>query len=85
MNIGARLQSLGVSCLIVDKNERVGDNWRNRYRVSDIERTRSMLWREILIYRDVDTCYARSGRIHTHGLSAFPAELATVYTERQAG
>ncbi|KAJ5091588.1 hypothetical protein NUU61_006458 [Penicillium alfredii] len=32
LNMGARLQSLGVSCLIIDKNERVGDNWRNRYR-----------------------------------------------------
>lgn len=37
LNVGARLQSLGVSCLIVDKNERVGDNWRNRYRVSVLE------------------------------------------------
>lgn len=34
--MGARLQSLGVSCLIVDKSERVGDNWRNRYRVNNI-------------------------------------------------
>jgi hypothetical protein len=34
LNIGARLQSVGISCLIVDKNDRVGDNWRNRYRVS---------------------------------------------------
>ena len=33
--MGARLQSLGVSCLIIDKNERVGDNWRHRYRVCD--------------------------------------------------
>lgn len=33
LNLGARLQSLGLSCLIVDKNERVGDNWRQRYRV----------------------------------------------------
>ncbi|KAL1870962.1 hypothetical protein Plec18167_007269 [Paecilomyces lecythidis] len=32
LNLGARLQSLGVSTLIIDKNERVGDNWRNRYR-----------------------------------------------------
>ncbi|KAJ5826371.1 flavin-binding protein [Penicillium riverlandense] len=31
LNVGARLQSLGMSCLIVDKNDRVGDNWRNRY------------------------------------------------------
>ncbi|KAL3438136.1 hypothetical protein BDV09DRAFT_160969 [Aspergillus tetrazonus] len=32
LNIGARLQSLGVSCLIVDRHERIGDNWRKRYR-----------------------------------------------------
>ncbi|CAG8290935.1 unnamed protein product [Penicillium salamii] len=32
LNMGARLQSVGVSCLIIDKNERVGDNWRHRYR-----------------------------------------------------
>lgn len=34
LNMGARLQNLGISCLIVDKHERVGDNWRKRYRVS---------------------------------------------------
>lgn len=32
--MGARLQNLGLSCLIVDKHERIGDNWRKRYRVS---------------------------------------------------
>ncbi|KAL4775076.1 hypothetical protein BDW60DRAFT_226712 [Aspergillus nidulans var. acristatus] len=32
LNVGARLQSLGVSCLIVDRHERIGDNWRKRYR-----------------------------------------------------
>ncbi|KAJ5127031.1 hypothetical protein N7448_007810 [Penicillium atrosanguineum] len=32
LNMGARLQNMSLSCLIVDKNERVGDNWRNRYR-----------------------------------------------------
>ncbi|KAL4791748.1 hypothetical protein BDV19DRAFT_381350 [Aspergillus venezuelensis] len=32
LNLGARLQALGVNCLIVDRNERIGDNWRNRYR-----------------------------------------------------
>ncbi|KAJ5578243.1 uncharacterized protein N7459_007207 [Penicillium hispanicum] len=32
LNMGARLQNLGLSCLLVDKNERVGDNWRKRYR-----------------------------------------------------
>ena len=33
LNLGARLQALGMSCLIVDKNTRIGDNWRHRYRV----------------------------------------------------
>ncbi|KAN0095646.1 putative flavin-containing monooxygenase YUCCA3 [Hyaloscypha variabilis] len=32
LNVGARLQNMGVSCLLVDRNDRVGDNWRNRYR-----------------------------------------------------
>ncbi|KAF2476283.1 putative flavin-containing monooxygenase YUCCA3 [Lindgomyces ingoldianus] len=32
LNMGARLQALGISCLLVDKNARIGDNWRNRYR-----------------------------------------------------
>ncbi|KAL4959267.1 flavin-containing monooxygenase [Aspergillus stella-maris] len=32
LNLAARLKALGQSCLIVDKNERVGDNWRKRYK-----------------------------------------------------
>jgi len=32
LNIAARLQTLGVSCLVVDRNKRIGDNWRHRYR-----------------------------------------------------
>ncbi|MEK9849504.1 MAG: NAD(P)/FAD-dependent oxidoreductase [Candidatus Puniceispirillum sp.] len=31
LSIAARLTQLGVDTLIVDKNEKVGDNWRNRY------------------------------------------------------
>jgi putative flavoprotein involved in K+ transport len=30
--LGARLKSLGVPTLIVEKNPRAGDSWRNRYR-----------------------------------------------------
>jgi cation diffusion facilitator CzcD-associated flavoprotein CzcO len=30
--LAARLKTMGMSCLLVDKNERVGDNWRSRYR-----------------------------------------------------
>lgn len=43
LNMGARLQNLGLSCLIIDKNERVGDNWRKRYRVSIYPRQRTRL------------------------------------------
>ncbi|KAK0647864.1 putative indole-3-pyruvate monooxygenase YUCCA4 [Lasiodiplodia hormozganensis] len=32
LNIAARLQAMGVSCLLIDRNKRVGDNWRCRYR-----------------------------------------------------
>ncbi|KAL0575845.1 hypothetical protein V5O48_006135 [Marasmius crinis-equi] len=31
LEIAARLKQLGVTCLVIEKNERVGDNWRNRY------------------------------------------------------
>jgi heterodisulfide reductase subunit A-like polyferredoxin len=31
LSLAARLKCLGVSCLVLEKNERVGDNWRNRY------------------------------------------------------
>ncbi|KAL8800605.1 MAG: hypothetical protein Q9182_005067 [Xanthomendoza sp. 2 TL-2023] len=31
LTIAARLKQLGVATLIIDRNQRVGDNWRNRY------------------------------------------------------
>jgi hypothetical protein len=31
LDVAARLKSLGLQSLVVEKNERVGDNWRNRY------------------------------------------------------
>jgi cation diffusion facilitator CzcD-associated flavoprotein CzcO len=31
LSIAARLKALGIKSLIVDRAERVGDNWRNRY------------------------------------------------------
>src|SRR6202044_684151 len=32
LNIAARLGMLDIPTLIIDKNERVGDNWRKRYK-----------------------------------------------------
>ena len=31
LSIGARLNQLGVDTLVIDRGERIGDNWRNRY------------------------------------------------------
>ncbi|KAF9007493.1 hypothetical protein BDQ17DRAFT_218727 [Cyathus striatus] len=31
LEVAARLKALGVSSLIVERNKRIGDNWRNRY------------------------------------------------------
>ena len=31
LSIAARLTQLGVDTLLIEKNQRVGDNWRNRY------------------------------------------------------
>ena len=31
LEVGARLKALGISSLIVERNGRIGDNWRNRY------------------------------------------------------
>src|SRR5207244_2705037 len=31
LSIAARLAALGVDTLIVDREQRIGDNWRNRY------------------------------------------------------
>ena len=42
LNVGARLQALGLSCLIIDKNERIGDNWRGRYRVSSLRSMKTL-------------------------------------------
>lgn len=31
LSVAARLKFLGINTLVVEQNERIGDNWRNRY------------------------------------------------------
>jgi hypothetical protein len=31
LDVAARLRCLGIKSLVIEKNERIGDNWRNRY------------------------------------------------------
>lgn len=32
LNLAARLQALGITTLLIDRQQRIGDNWRSRYR-----------------------------------------------------
>ena len=32
LNVAARLKTMGIDCLIIEKNSKIGDNWRNRYK-----------------------------------------------------
>lgn len=82
LNVAARLQSLGVSNLIIDKNERIGDNWRNRYRVS-LDPLQQLAWVSAKDVSSIDSGYSRSCRIHPHGVPTIPEELAPVHPERQ--
>lgn len=32
LNVAARLKTMSIDCLIIEKNSKIGDNWRNRYK-----------------------------------------------------
>lgn len=74
LNLAARLKAFGQSCLIIERNDRVGDNWRKRYRVC----------LSALAYTGLtvpDTCYPRPRRDFPHGISPIPRDVAEVYPE----
>lgn len=81
LNLAARLQSLGVSTLLVDRNERVGDNWRHRYRVSYAETGETAMR---LTHCLVDARHPRSDPILPYGLPSVPFNLAAVHRKGQA-
>lgn len=77
LNMGARLQSLGLSVLIVEKSERVGDAWRMRYRtlvthvgIKPVDLTKNVL-----------THPTGPSPIHAHGVHEVSRELALVYSK----
>ena len=76
LNLAARLQALGVSTLLVDRNERVGDNWRHRYRVgypiSSVEEQQRLT-------RLVDAGHPRSRPVLSHGLPSLSIDLAAFH------
>jgi hypothetical protein len=77
LNLGARLQSLGLSVLIVEKTERVGDSWRHRYRtlVTHVGTNAVDLGRQVL------TCRTGSSPVHAHGLHEVSLKLAALYSK----
>ncbi|KAK9366199.1 hypothetical protein V1509DRAFT_630440 [Lipomyces kononenkoae] len=56
IDTAARLKAYGIKCLIVDKNLRVGDNWRNRYASLTLH---DSLWGANLPYMTFPTCYPK--------------------------
>ncbi|KAK9427186.1 hypothetical protein V1505DRAFT_402690 [Lipomyces doorenjongii] len=56
IDTAARLKAYGIKCLIVDKNQRVGDNWRNRYASLTLH---DSLWGANLPYMTFPTCYPK--------------------------
>lgn len=83
LNVAARLQALNMSVLIVDKNERVGDNWRHRYRTLVTHGTSNSPYLHHIVRRRTNTG-PRSRPIHTHGLHALPLHMAPLHAQRQA-
>jgi len=77
LNLAARLQSLGLSVLIVEKTERVGDSWRHRYRtlVTHVGINAVDLGRILL------TNQTGSSPVHPHGVHEVPRQLAPLYTK----
>lgn len=55
--MAARLKQLGVPTLIVDRNARIGDNWRNRYH-------------QLVLHDSVWYARSLSSRLDTHFLIA---------------
>lgn len=47
--LSARLRQLGVPTIVVDKNERVGDNWRKRYKTLQLH---NPIWENFFPYLD---------------------------------
>lgn len=81
LTAAARLHQLKVPTLIIDKNPRVGDNWRNRYVWSPFVTPRSMDPNGL----DIQISSARSPRsrvVRPSPICSFPIPLANLYTER---
>ena len=80
----ARLHQLGVPTLIIDRNERVGDNWRNRYHQLVLH---DPVWYDHLPYGKLVAPPSPPGLFpgtHLTSHSTLPISLADLYAQRQA-
>lgn len=76
----ARLHQLGVPTLIIDRNQRIGDNWRNRYHQLVLH---DPVWYDHLPYGKFKFQISVSRPDETFQ-STLPVSLAHFYTQRQA-
>jgi hypothetical protein len=75
LNIAARLGMLDIPTLVIEKNERVGDNWRKRYKT----------YNKSLLSLIEQACVARSRVVRSPPIYPIPTTLAYVHTQRYMG
>ncbi|KAG6332552.1 hypothetical protein ID866_6537 [Astraeus odoratus] len=76
LDVAARLKVLGVKALVVEKNKRIGDNWRNRY---DGLCLHDAIWRDHLPYLPED---GPSTDLADRISASFPNTLAVPLRQR---
>lgn len=76
---------LGVDTLIIDRNQRIGDNWRNRYHQRKCLKSHTLNF----LLKRVDTdcllasCSPRPDMVRPHALYQLPTSLANLHPQRQ--
>ena len=81
LTVAARLGMLGVDTLIVERNERVGDNWRKRYSFLGALRNSLLLGSVLILLLGSPP---RPGLVRPLAVPALSTPLARLYAQGQA-
>lgn len=80
LQVAARFNRMGIPTLIIDKNNRVGDNWRKRYDTLALHTPKKHHPRQYLLRM---LCIAID--FHSSSVPTVPIALAYLHPQRQAG
>lgn len=69
--MAARLKQLGVPTLIIDRNERIGDNWRHRYH--------QLVLHDAVWYVQNTSMYKLNGPCDSNSVEAVALTLSATY------